>query len=286
MPLCLHLRNYVYEKKRICNLDIQWLAALPLPSTVMPNLKKMRLIKTISIFAITVLISCNSIKRDEANIDQIDENKSDVETLSQNIQVKEELFNPNTRINFLSSEEIKNLALVIDDSCSNANTLRRELIQFLRNENPSKDNFQLFRPLLIANMGLEDCMFPRDDEEQGILLEFSEDLFELSNTNKEAITLIVELRDYFPNNVEFTEHLFEIIPRVAIQNAHLFAKVAAGFGEEKRDRMIGNLELFRIDGLNHFINSISSISDTTLVQVIEEIKTQIDNEFPNHIEWK
>jgi len=37
MPLCLHLRNYVYEKKRICNLDIQWLAALPLPSTVSFN---------------------------------------------------------------------------------------------------------------------------------------------------------------------------------------------------------------------------------------------------------
>jgi hypothetical protein len=242
----------------------------------------MNFIKLISIIEILLLASCNMGPREDSTDSQTERIKTDNEISGQEDTTERHSFNPYSRIEFLSSYEIENLTLSKDDSCSHANALRKALIHSLSNDKSTSKDIEYLRPLLISNMNSNECNFPRDNEEQSILLEFSETLFEKSNTNKDAIVLAMDLHSYFSSNVEFTEHLMELIPRIAIQNAYLFTKVAYELEEEKRTKLIESLELFKPDGLNYFIHSIDSISDKSLEAIIEAIKTQIDKEFPNH----
>ena len=179
------------------------------------------------------------------------------------------------------------IALTIEDNCIPANELRAHLLSFIKDSAYISTEFVQLTNYLSANCKNSECNFPRTNQEQRILLEFSERLFEVINEYEQAILLACNLREYFPNNVEFTEHIYELIPRIATQNTLLFTQVVNSLEGDPKEKMIGELELFYGKGaLKYFANNLMTISDTNLSSTITEMIQQIEKEYPGIIEWK
>ena len=155
-------------------------------------------------------------------------------------------------------EATKEIDLEIINNCELSDSIYRATYNIL---NGTIDiSIKKYSKLLERNISNQ-CKFPRNKDEQKLLLEFVSFIVTKSHET-EYLQLLFLLRSYFPRNVEFLERLNKIIPKVVVNNPKLFLEELNKFPEIDQRKILGNLEFIEtkedILGLYKDLNEIES----------------------------
>lgn len=205
----------------------------------------------ISVFFIQILIATSCINVNKQN----NQNTSELQSKVQDTN--------NDSPQIIESKVYEDFELKLNDSCQVANKIRMNLIKYLRNPDFYTSISELMS-LLDKNSNQKICSFPRNSEEQYLVITFIKKLSENCDSLKK-INLVFKIRDEFNDNVELQEVIQNIIPTIAVNNTHLFLEAVNGYNRNEKLQIIEGFEYIKTKKIViQLMNNLENINDESL----------------------
>lgn len=219
----------------------------------------------ISVFFIQILLVTSCIDVNKQN----KQNSSEVQSKVQDTN--------NSSPQNIENKDYEGFELKLDDSCQVANKIRMNLIKYLRNADFYTSISELMS-LLDKDSNQKICSFPRNSQEQHLLISFIKKLSYNCDSMKK-MNLVFKFRDVFNDNVELQEVIQNIIPTIAVNNTHLFLKAISNHNRNKKLQIIEGFEYIKTKKtVKQLMNNLESISDESLkeakVLAIEKLEKE------------
>lgn len=177
----------------------------------------------------------------------------------------------------IENKGYKDYDLKLNDSCQIANEIRLNLIKYLRNPDFYISKSELMA-LLDKNPNQKICSFPRNSEEQYLVVTFIKKLSKNCDSLKK-MNLVFKIRDKFNDNVELQEVIQNVIPTIAVNNTHLFLKAVNNYNRNEISQIIEGFEYIKSEKMViQLMNNLENINDESLKEVkdiaIEKLKKE------------
>ena len=238
--------------------------------------------KNLKLFAVLALIACSPSKSERTKELSADDDtpgiawsKDTVDALDILRQGIEE------KVSVVEVESARFYLRDKNDTCIYAATIVRVLSEAMANHTKWIDTQELMSALRENASNVESrCYFPRNSEEAKLLYRFTDRMAAASIDSAEPIRIVLWLRHYLNDAVEYSEYLHSVIPRIALNNTEGFIREVNTFESSERLIILENLEyLPNIEAIQRLRTNLKNIKSKELHGVIAEAETAIEKIF-------